>query len=188
MISSYLHIVYTINAYSFMCRESTEQLFSAAPFMEYFSGQDLMVAFTALEELYAAVFSTVPDDPDPGGVVCADDVNEVEWTIRPRKHIDSEQKENLSNTSSTDSNTPLKEGCGGGCRSPEWKVVWALISRSKLRPGKYQQPVKNDTVTESKLPSPLFDVTKVMPGAIVYVMSDMNTNPTYAVKAFLKDR
>lgn len=138
--------------------------------MDYFSGQDLMIAFAALKQLYSAVVDTIPDSKDHGGVLCGDDVDEVEWTItcRPRRCV---------------------EANNGISPCVQWKVVWALISRSKLRPQKYHCDKGTARLDmHKKCPVPLFDVTAIIPGSIVYIQSDIETNPKYAVKAFLKDR
>ena len=111
----------------------------------------MLVAHSALQELYNAVTTRVPDDPDPGGVIFPDDIVEVEWKIRRRS-------------------------------SPTWTVVWSLLSRSKLRPQNCSQ------AGVVHRPYPKFDVTEIIAGAIVYCTNDMEINPFFAVKNFLKER
>ena len=132
-------------------RESLDQLFLAAPFVEYFEGEDMLVAHSALQELYNAVTTRVPDDPDPGGVIFPDDIVEVEWKIRRQS-------------------------------SPAWTVVWSLLSRSKLRPQNLSQ------IGVMYRPFPLFDVTEIVPGAIVYCTNEMEGNPSHIMKTFLTER
>ena len=62
--------------------ESIDQLFLAAPFMEYFNGENLLVAHSALQELYNAITSNVPDGLNPKGCIFPDDITEVEWRIK----------------------------------------------------------------------------------------------------------
>lgn len=128
-----------------------DRLFLAAPFIDHFSGEDILAVHTALDRLYVAFTTSVPDDADPKEPIYPDDFQEVEWTVK-RKN------------------------------SPDWTVVWSLIGRSKLR------PMSQADVGDKTSPPPLFDVVKIIPGAIVYCKNRLDVNPYNAVEALMAER
>lgn len=62
--------------------ESLDRLFLAAPFMDHFEGEDLLAVHTALDRLYVAFTTPVPDGQDPKLPIYPDDIQEIEWTVK----------------------------------------------------------------------------------------------------------
>lgn len=113
-------------------------------------GEELLAVHTALDRLYSAFTSNVPDDPDSTKPIYPDDVQEIEWVVK-RKN------------------------------TPDWHVVWSLIGRSKLK------PMSQEDIGDSSSPPPLFDVVRIIPGAIVYCKSH-RTSGSQAAKSLFMDR
>jgi hypothetical protein len=68
--------------------ESLDRLFLAAPFIDHFFGEDLLAVHTALDRLYVAFTTTVPDDADPKLPLFPDDFQEVEWKVTRKNSPD----------------------------------------------------------------------------------------------------
>lgn len=75
---STVHVLFVVTSVS----ESLDRLFLAAPFIDHFHGEDLLAVHTALDRLYVAFTSTIPDDIDLKQPIYPDDFQEVEWTVR----------------------------------------------------------------------------------------------------------
>jgi hypothetical protein len=119
--------------------------------MDHFEGEDMLAVHSALDRLYVAFTTTVPDDPDPKKPIYPDAMTEIEWTVK-------------------------RSG------SPNWTVVWSLINRAKLR------PMTREQMGDSSNPPPLYDVTDIMPGSIVYCPNKLDCHPVHGVTSYLNQR
>lgn len=54
---------------------------------------------------------------------------------------------------------------------PDWTVMWSLMSRARLR------PMSSKAMGNPPSPMPLFETTRVKPGAIVYQYPDPDLPP-----------
>lgn len=56
--------------------------------MDHFEGEDLLAVHTALDRLYVAFTTNLPDDADSKLPIYPDDIQEIEWTVK-RKNAPS---------------------------------------------------------------------------------------------------